>query len=497
MCSACITICPSASNSPVDASRRSLMFDECAERISTTPISSHAARSPPLSTCSSIGSRLTMRAGSAWSSRSFPARRPPPPIPARGTPSRRAGRSARGPRAPCRARARRAEPRRPAGSPPKTISALSRRTSPAPPARGASCGASPHADARRFTSSTLRLLVAVSVARLVGGRERLAQLRAREPAPPHARALRRSAARRTGPGSAARGAPARAPSLRRVRRTPRPAAPGGRPPARARPSARHRASRSGRSRGAAPRRPGRARREPPTPAGRARARSPGRRRAPPRGAAPRHRTASARTARGSMPRSTVIRRSAASISASATRMIPSAQAIALEPQLVPEPGDGALCRGSVEPHRSGQRRACGQPARGAGWRRSPSGARRPVRSRPVPARRPPMQAPRAGRRRHRARRSSRRPRRRCGCPARAGPPVGPRSPVRRSPGRCPPETRQTSQEVPPMSKHATSRSPESPARSRAPATPPAGPESTVSAACRPRGPRRSGRRWTA
>ncbi len=56
MCSACITICPSASNRAVEASRRSLMFDECAERISTTPISSQAARSAPVSTCSSIGS---------------------------------------------------------------------------------------------------------------------------------------------------------------------------------------------------------------------------------------------------------------------------------------------------------------------------------------------------------------------------------------------------------------------------------------------------------
>ena len=48
MCSACMTICPSASNSAVEASRRSLMFDECAERISTAPISSQAARSAPV-----------------------------------------------------------------------------------------------------------------------------------------------------------------------------------------------------------------------------------------------------------------------------------------------------------------------------------------------------------------------------------------------------------------------------------------------------------------
>ena len=44
MCSACITIRPPASNRAVEASRRSLMLAECAERTSTTPISSQAAR---------------------------------------------------------------------------------------------------------------------------------------------------------------------------------------------------------------------------------------------------------------------------------------------------------------------------------------------------------------------------------------------------------------------------------------------------------------------
>ena len=60
MCSACITICPSASNSAVEASRRSLMLAEWAERISTAPISSQAACSAPLITCSSIGSSALM-----------------------------------------------------------------------------------------------------------------------------------------------------------------------------------------------------------------------------------------------------------------------------------------------------------------------------------------------------------------------------------------------------------------------------------------------------
>src|SRR4051812_496713 len=47
MCSACITICPPGSNRAVEASRRFLMFAEWAERTSTAPISSQAARSPP------------------------------------------------------------------------------------------------------------------------------------------------------------------------------------------------------------------------------------------------------------------------------------------------------------------------------------------------------------------------------------------------------------------------------------------------------------------
>src|SRR4051794_31565194 len=56
MCSACITIAPAASNSAVEASRRSLMFAEWAERTSTAPISSQAARRPPSITWRVIGS---------------------------------------------------------------------------------------------------------------------------------------------------------------------------------------------------------------------------------------------------------------------------------------------------------------------------------------------------------------------------------------------------------------------------------------------------------
>ena len=63
MCSACMTIAPSASNSAVDASRRSLMLAEWAERTSTAPISSQAARSAPSITCRVTGPMpLTTRA---------------------------------------------------------------------------------------------------------------------------------------------------------------------------------------------------------------------------------------------------------------------------------------------------------------------------------------------------------------------------------------------------------------------------------------------------
>src|SRR3954449_4045588 len=56
MCSACMTIWPAASNRPVEASRRSFTLAEWAERTSTTPISSHAARSAPTITWSVTGS---------------------------------------------------------------------------------------------------------------------------------------------------------------------------------------------------------------------------------------------------------------------------------------------------------------------------------------------------------------------------------------------------------------------------------------------------------
>ena len=170
MCSACMTICPSASNSAVEASRRSLMFEECAERISTTPISSQAARSAPVSTCSSIGSSIAQprRRASRLQQRWCRARRPRRDQPG-GTSSVASGSAhSAGPceRA-CPAPARRGTrcaldaPR-----PPNTI--VAPLGAPAPRrggGRGRSAGAGPHTDTRTLTSSTSAVLVAVAVAR--------------------------------------------------------------------------------------------------------------------------------------------------------------------------------------------------------------------------------------------------------------------------------------------------------------------------------------------
>src|SRR4051794_36063665 len=56
MCSACATMRPSASNSAAEQSRRSLMFDEYAPRISTAPISSAIPANALASTESVTGS---------------------------------------------------------------------------------------------------------------------------------------------------------------------------------------------------------------------------------------------------------------------------------------------------------------------------------------------------------------------------------------------------------------------------------------------------------
>ena len=105
-----------ASNSAVEQSRRSLMFAECAERNSTAPISSQAARSAPVITCSVTGSSVLTRA--PLQDERARSRRPRPPSPA-GTATVVSGScSTVGPGRPAlAARPRRAvagEPRRPA-----------------------------------------------------------------------------------------------------------------------------------------------------------------------------------------------------------------------------------------------------------------------------------------------------------------------------------------------------------------------------------------------
>ena len=60
MCSACMTNSPSGVKSAAEQSRRSLMFGEWAERMSTAPISSQIDRSRPTRTPSAIGSRPLM-----------------------------------------------------------------------------------------------------------------------------------------------------------------------------------------------------------------------------------------------------------------------------------------------------------------------------------------------------------------------------------------------------------------------------------------------------
>ncbi len=72
MCSAWAIIRPPASKSAVEQSRRSLMFDENAERISAAPISSAAATSALPITCSSTFTRLALAALAAAAARRQP-----------------------------------------------------------------------------------------------------------------------------------------------------------------------------------------------------------------------------------------------------------------------------------------------------------------------------------------------------------------------------------------------------------------------------------------
>src|SRR5579862_2735452 len=83
MCSACAIIRPRSSNSAVEQSRRSLMFAENEERISTAPISSAIDRSDAQITWSSIGAISSL-------TRHDPAETIPNPHPPGGNPEGRA-----------------------------------------------------------------------------------------------------------------------------------------------------------------------------------------------------------------------------------------------------------------------------------------------------------------------------------------------------------------------------------------------------------------------
>ena len=200
MCSACITIWPPASNRAVEASRRSLMFAECAERTSTAPISSQAARSAPSITCSVTGPIRSCRALQRHGRRLRRARCQPG-----GTTSVEpsAARSRPGPpaaprRAPARARLQlAAREHEPARAPRSAAPPAAARARLGPGARGG------HADRDELE---LRLVVRVAVAALVRAVEGLAQIvhgGARRARPPSARTpARRSAGRRSTRSSA-------------------------------------------------------------------------------------------------------------------------------------------------------------------------------------------------------------------------------------------------------------------------------------------------------
>ena len=170
MCSACITIAPSASNSAVDASRRSLMLAECAERTSTAPISSQAARRAPSITWSVTGSMRLTRAlqhHGVGAGRRRASRAAPPAS------SRRSSNTA-GPVQPRLAGAEHARLALVAGEP-RARAALAAVAA----ALGRGSGPGTAAVTRTVTSSSSASCVAVAVAALVGAVERAAAARRR------------------------------------------------------------------------------------------------------------------------------------------------------------------------------------------------------------------------------------------------------------------------------------------------------------------------------
>ena len=153
-----------------------------------------------------------------------------------------------------------------------------------------------------------------------------------------------------------------------------------------------------------------------------------------------------------------------------------------EAELVRQRAHRALGGRAVEPHAAGERRVLVEVAEQQVGVRHRRLARRRARSRPARGRPPPSAAPRAARRPRRARRSSRRRRRPCGRRPSAAP-----APGRRPRGRCPPRPRRRRSatrrsDVPPMSRPTASAAPRHPRR--CPTAPPAGPDSTVHEAWR-------------
>ena len=149
------------------------MFGEWAERISTAPISSQAARSAPISTWSEIGSRPSL-IGLAPPARSRPRR---PPRASRGAApgSPPGARTRTGPRPRSR---RGGSPRSTSASshsPSKRARRLPRSRAPSSAARGRGSGPGSTSARRTFTSSTSAVGVAVAVTALVLGGELLGE----------------------------------------------------------------------------------------------------------------------------------------------------------------------------------------------------------------------------------------------------------------------------------------------------------------------------------
>ena len=189
-----------------------------------------------------------------------------------------------------------------------------------------------------------------------------------------------------------------------------------------------------------------------------------------RGPAPPKATSS--RSRGSWPRSTVTTRIAATISWFATARIP--RAAAARPR---NPAATLATAGAPPCGRAATRRRAppdGRAVRARGLRRSRSAACRRGHSRPARDRPPPIAARPAVLHRRRSRRCCRRRLRRCECPAGAGARAGRPRAVVAIVRPLPERIRQTSVEVPPMSKLTASTAP--PATTAA--TPPAGPESS-------------------